>query len=244
MQNVRTDIMGVTFDDLTLAEAVSAGATLARTPGLSYVVTPNPEIVNLARRSQDYQKILNGADLVLPDGIGVVYAAKLLGAPLKGRVPGIDFASGLLAELAAGGEKLFLLGGKPGVAEQAAEKLKARHAGLQICGTHDGYFQDNEAVTAKIQAAGAEVVFVCLGAPKQEWWIARHGAATGARLMVGLGGALDVYAGAVKRAPEAWQKLGLEWCYRLIHQPSRVGRMAKLPLFLLQAAAQKGRKQT
>lgn len=244
MQNVRTDIMGVTFDDLTLAEAVSAGATLARTPGLSYVVTPNPEIVNLARRSQDYQKILNGADLVLPDGIGVVYAAKLLGAPLKGRVPGIDFASGLLAELAAGGEKLFLLGGKPGVAEQAAEKLKARHAGLQICGTHDGYFQDNEAVTAEIQAAGAEVVFVCLGAPKQEWWIARHGAATGARLMVGLGGALDVYAGAVKRAPEAWQKLGLEWCYRLIHQPSRVGRMAKLPLFLLQAAAQKGRKQT
>lgn len=244
MQNVRTDIMGVTFDDLTLAEAVSAGATLARTPGLSYVVTPNPEIVNLARQSQDYQKILNGADLVLPDGIGVVYAAKLLGAPLKGRVPGIDFASGLLAELAAGGEKLFLLGGKPGVAEQAAEKLKARHAGLQICGTHDGYFQDNEAVTAEIQAAGAEVVFVCLGAPKQEWWIARHGAATGARLMVGLGGALDVYAGAVKRAPEAWQKLGLEWCYRLIHQPSRVGRMAKLPLFLLQAAAQKGRKQT
>lgn len=239
---MRTDIMGVTFDDLTLAEAVSAGATLARTPGLSYVVTPNPEIVNLARQSQDYQKILNGADLVLPDGIGVVYAAKLLGAPLKGRVPGIDFASGLLAELAAGGEKLFLLGGKPGVAEQAAEKLKARHAGLQICGTHDGYFQDNEAVTAEIQAAGAEVVFVCLGAPKQEWWIARHGAATGARLMVGLGGALDVYAGAVKRAPEAWQKLGLEWCYRLIHQPSRVGRMAKLPLFLLQAAAQKGRK--
>lgn len=244
MQNVRTDIMGVTFDDLTLAEAVSAGATLARTPGLSYVVTPNPEIVNLARQSQDYQKILNGADLVLPDGIGVVYAAKLLGAPLKGRVPGIDFASGLLAELAESGGKLFLLGGKPGVAEQAAEKLKARHAGLQICGTHDGYFQDNEAVTAEIQAAGAEVVFVCLGAPKQEWWIARHGAATGARLMVGLGGALDVYAGAVKRAPEAWQKLGLEWCYRLIHQPSRVGRMAKLPLFLLQAAAQKGRKQT
>lgn len=242
MQNVRTDIMGVTFDDLTLAEAVSAGATLARTPGLSYVVTPNPEIVNLARQSQDYQKILNGADLVLPDGIGVVYAAKLLGAPLKGRVPGIDFASGLLAELAAGGEKLFLLGGKPGVAEQAAKKLRETYPGLSICGAHDGYFQDNEAVTAEIQAAGAEVVFVCLGAPKQEWWIARHGAATGARLMVGLGGALDVYAGAVKRAPEAWQKLGLEWCYRLIHQPSRVGRMAKLPLFLLQAAAQKGRK--
>ena len=98
-------------------------------------------------------------------------------------------------------------------------------------------------MAAQIQAAGAKVVFVCLGAPKQEWWIARYGAATGAQLRVGLGGALDVYAGAVKRAPEAWQKLGLEWCYRLLHQPSRVGRMAKLPLFLVQAMAQKGRGQ-
>ena len=220
MQNVRTDIMGVSFDDLTLGEAVATGATLARTPGLSYVVTPNPEIVNLARQSQDYQKLLNAADLVLPDGIGVVYAAKLLGTPLKG------------------------LGGKPGVAEQAAENLKQTYPGLHICGTHDGYFQDNEAVAAQIKAAGAKVVFVCLGAPKQEWWISRHGAATGAQLMVGLGGALDVYAGTVKRAPEAWQKLGLEWCYRLLHQPSRVGRMAKLPLFLVQAAAQKGRGRT
>ena len=244
MQNVRTDIMGVSFDDLTLGEAVATGATLARTPGLSYAVTPNPEIVNLARQSQDYQKLLNAADLVLPDGIGVVYAAKLLGTPLKGRVPGIDFASGLLGELAGSGEALYLLGGKPGVAEQAAENLKQTYPGLHICGTHDGYFQDNEAVAAQIKAAGAKVVFVCLGAPKQEWWISRHGAATGAQLMVGLGGALDVYAGTVKRAPEAWQKLGLEWCYRLLHQPSRVGRMAKLPLFLVQAAAQKGRGRT
>ena len=243
MQNVRTDIMGVSFDDLTLGEAVATGATLARTPGLSYVVTPNPEIVNLARQSQDYQKLLNAADLVLPDGIGVVYAAKLLGTPLQGRVPGIDFASGLLGELAGSGEALYLLGGKPGVAQQAAENLKKAYPGLSICGTHDGYFQDNEAVAAQIQAAGAKVVFVCLGAPKQEWWIARYSAATGAQLMVGLGGALDVYAGAVKRAPEAWQKLGLEWCYRLLHQPSRVGRMAKLPLFLVQAMAQKGRGQ-
>ena len=240
---MRTDIMGVTFDDLTLGEAVAAGATLARTPGLSYVVTPNPEIVNLARQSQDYQKLLNAADLVLPDGIGVVYAAKLLGTPLQGRVPGIDFDSGLLGELAGSGEALYLLGGKPGVAQQAAENLKKAYPGLSICGTHDGYFQDNEAVAAQIQAAGAKVVFVCLGAPKQEWWIARYGAATGAQLMVGLGGALDVYAGAVKRAPEAWQKLGLEWCYRLLHLPSRVGRMAKLPLFLVQAMAQKGRGQ-
>lgn len=233
--------MGVTFDNLTLEEAVAAGAELAQRPGLSYVVTPNPEIVNAARQAKDYQAILNAADLVLPDGIGVIYAAKLLGTPLTERVPGIDFSAGLMAELAVTGGRLYLLGGKPGVAEQAAENLKQRYPGLTICGTHDGYFQDNEAVAEEIRAAQAQVVFVCLGAPKQELWISRYGPATGAQLMVGLGGALDVYAGNVKRAPEGWQKLGLEWFYRLLHQPSRFGRMAKLPLFLVQAAGQKGK---
>ena len=97
-------------------------------------------------------------------------------------------------------------------------------------------------VVDQIRAARADVVFVCLGAPKQERWMAQYGPETGAHLMVGLGGVLDVYAGHVKRAPEIWQKLGLEWCYRLLHQPSRLGRMAKLPLFLLEAAREKGKR--
>lgn len=232
---MRTDIMGVGFDDLTLDEAVDMGEGLARGPGFSYVVTPNPEIVNLARDSEDYRAILNGAGLVLADGIGVVHAAKILGRPLKGRVPGIDFATALVDKLAAGGGRLFLLGAKPGVAEQAAENLKKAHPGLVVCGTNDGYFQDSDPVVEKIRAAQADVVFVCLGAPKQEKWMVQYGPDTGAHLMAGLGGVLDVYAGNVKRAPEVWQKLGLEWCYRLIHQPSRMGRMAKLPLFLVDA---------
>jgi len=235
---VRTDIMGVTFDDLTLEEAVRAGEKLAEGPGFAYVVTPNPEIVNLARADESYRDLLNGAGLVLPDGIGVVYAAKLLGRPLKGRVPGIDFASGLVERLARTGGRLFLLGAKPGVAEQAAENLKAAHPGLVICGTNDGYFRDAAPVAEKIRQAQADVVFVCLGAPKQERWMAQYGPDTGAHLMAGLGGVLDVYAGNVKRAPALWQKLGLEWAYRLVHQPSRIGRMAKLPLFLVDARRQ------
>ena len=242
MQTVRKEIMGVSFDDVTLEEAVATGEKLAAGPGFSYVVTPNPEIVNMARQAEDYRKILNGAGLVLPDGIGVVHAAKILGTPLKGRVPGIDFASGLVARLAETGGKLFLLGAKPGVAEQAAANLKGRHPTLTICGTHDGYFQDSGPVVEQIKGAGADVVFVCLGAPKQERWMAQHGPETGAHLMVGLGGVLDVYAGNVKRAPAVWQKLGLEWCYRLLRQPSRLGRMAKLPLFLVAAAKEKGRR--
>lgn len=230
--------MGVGFDDLTLEEAVAAGEKLAQGPGFSYVVTPNPEIVDLARADAGYRDLLNGAGLVLPDGIGVVYAAKLLGRPLKGRVPGIDFATGLLDRLAKNGGKLFLLGAKPGVAEQAAERLKAAHPGLVICGTNDGYFKDSAPVVEKIKEAAADVVFVCLGAPKQEKWMAQYGPGTGAHLMAGLGGALDVYAGNVKRAPVLWQKLGMEWAYRLIRQPSRIGRMAKLPLFLVDARRQ------
>lgn len=240
---MRKDIMGVTFDDVTLAEAAAAGETLAAGSGFAYVVTPNPEIVNLARRAEDYRQVLNGAALVLPDGIGVVYAARILGTPLQGRVPGIDFATALVARLAQSGGRLFLLGAKPGVAEQAGENLRRQYPGLTICGTHHGYFQDSGPVVQAIRAAQADVVFVCLGAPKQEYWMAQQGPATGAHLMVGLGGVLDVYAGNVKRAPDLWQKLGLEWCYRLLHQPSRIGRMAKLPLFLVEAAGEKRKRR-
>ena len=228
--------MGVTFDDVTLEEAVAAGEALAAGPGFSYVVTPNPEIVAMARQTETYREILNGAGLVLPDGIGVVHAAKILGTPLKGRVPGIDFASALVERLARNGLRLFLLGAKPGVAELAAANLKDAHPGLIVCGTHDGYFREDGPVVEEIRAAAADVVFVCLGAPKQELWMVEHGPATGAHLMVGLGGSLDVFAGVVERAPEGFQKLGLEWLYRLVKEPKRIGRMAKLPLVLVQAA--------
>jgi N-acetylglucosaminyldiphosphoundecaprenol N-acetyl-beta-D-mannosaminyltransferase len=121
------------------------------------------------------------------------------------------------------------------VAEKAARRLSEQYPGLTICGTRDGYFQDSEAVVEAIRDAKADVVFVCLGAPKQERWMAEFGPKTGAKLMLGLGGALDVFSGEVQRAPVAWQTMGLEWCYRLLHQPSRFSRMAKLPLFLVTA---------
>ena len=239
---LRIDVLGVEFDNLTLAEAVDRAQALAGGEGFHYVVTPNPEIVMTAQKDPAFQKVLSGADLVLPDGIGVIKAAAILGRPLKERVPGIDVAAALMGRMAGSGTRLFLLGAKPGVAESAAEKLRSAYPGLQICGTHDGYFQDDAPVVEAIRAARAEVVFVCLGAPKQEVWMAQHGPATGAHLMVGLGGVLDVYAGHVKRAPAAWQKLGLEWCYRLLHQPSRIGRMAKLPGFLVAAAGEKRKR--
>ena len=235
--------MGVTFDNVTLEEAVRKGTELAQGPGFSYVVTPNPEIVNAARADESYREVLNGAGLVLPDGIGVIKAAKILGRPLKERVPGIDFASGLLAQMSRKGGRLFLLGARPGVAEQAAENLKASYPGLVICGTNDGYFKEDAPVVEKIRAAKPDVAFVCLGFPRQERWMARFGPETGAHLMIGLGGALDVFSGNTKRAPKIWQKLNLEWAYRLVHEPSRIGRMAKLPLFLVDAKKERKKER-
>lgn len=234
---MRTDILGVGFDDLTLEEAAAAGASLVEDQGFHYAVTPNPEFLLAARKDQPFRQALLDADLVLADGVGVVYSAKLLGRPLKGRVPGIEFAQALMGWMAKHGKRLFLLGAKPGVAELAAANLRDRYPGLILCGTHDGYFKEDEPVVQAIRESGADVVFVCLGAPKQECWMAKHGPATGAHLMVGLGGSLDVFAGVVERAPEGFQKLGLEWLYRLMKEPKRFGRMAKLPLVLVYALA-------
>lgn len=233
---MKIDILGVAIDNVVTEEAVSLGVALMDKPGFHYVVTPNPEFILAAKKDAQFSSALGGADLSLPDGIGVIYASKILGRPLKGRATGVDFAQGLMASMALSEKKLFLLGAKPGVAEQAAQNLRASHPGLIICGTNDGYFNEDGPVVEKIKTSGADVVFVCLGAPKQELWMKKNGAATGASLAVGLGGCLDVFAGNVQRAPVAMQKAGLEWLYRLYKEPQRIGRMAKLPMILVDAA--------
>ena len=220
---MRIDVMGVGFDSLTMDEAVARARDLMAERRAAYVVTPNPEIVMLCREDPAAMQAVQGADLVLPDGIGVIYGAKILGTPLRAKLPGIDFASALMAQMGQEGKSVFLLGAKPGVADAAAEKMRERFPGLVIAGTNDGYFQDDDPVVEKINAAQPDLLLVCLGAPKQELW------------MAGLGGSLDVFAGNVKRAPKFFQKLGLEWFYRLLKEPKRIGRMMKLPKFLFAA---------
>jgi len=236
---LRTDVLGVGFDRVDMAQAVSMAVEMINSGKQGYVVTPNPEIVQLARKDEQFRTVVNNAALVLPDGIGIIYGAKILGRPLPARVPGIDFASALMKELSEKGGKVFLLGAKPGIAQAAKEKLEEQYPGLDICGTNDGYFKDDKPVIDKINAAGPDLLFVCLGAPKQEKWMAENIGRLNAKLMIGLGGALDVFSGQIKRAPKLFRKLGLEWFYRLCKEPKRIGRMIKLPLFLFAAAGEK-----
>ena len=229
----KIDILGVAFDDLSMDEAVEAAYALMRERRGAYVVTPNPEIVMLCRENSEAAEAVAGAALTIPDGIGVIYAAKLRKTPLKEKVPGIDFTERVLARMSADGRSAFLLGARPGVAEAAEEKLRAKYPGVRFVGTCDGYFKDDGPVVAQISAAAPDLLLVCLGAPKQEIWMHRYAAQLNAGLMIGAGGSLDVFAGTVERAPERWQKAGLEWLYRLLKEPKRIVRMASLPRFML-----------
>lgn len=239
---MRVNVLGVEFDNITMAEAVEEAVRLLDGSEARYVVTPNPEIVEVCREDETARQAVNGAALVLPDGVGVIKGAAMLGTPLRERVPGVEFGAHLMEKMAERGKSLYLLGAKPGVAEQAAERLKAQYPGLRIAGVHDGYFPEDGPVAEEIRRSGADAVFVCLGAPKQELWMARNARATGAKLLCGLGGSLDIFAGTAERAPKFWCDHGLEWFYRLCKEPWRLGRMMKLPLFLIHVKREKRKK--
>lgn len=239
---MRTDVLGVEFDDLTRKEAVEKCIGLISEHRAAYMVTPNPEIVMESWKNAALRDALRHADLVIPDGIGVVKAAKILGTPLKERLPGIEMGEEILRYCAGAGKTVFLLGAKPGVADSAAEKMRELFPGLIVCGTNDGYFKDDAPVIEKINSASPDFLMVCLGAPKQELWMAKNAPDLDVGLMAGLGGSLDVFAGTVDRAPEAWQRMNAEWLYRCIKEPWRFKRIARLPLFILKAIARRIRK--
>jgi len=238
---MKIDVIGVGFDNITLEEAAECAMELANSRSSAYVVTPNPEIVMNANKNPELMVALNEADLVLPDGIGVVYSAKIIGTPINQRVPGIDFASLFMEKLSKKNGSVYLFGAKPGVAEVAAQKLQEKYPGLEIVGTHDGYFDDDSEIIEDIANSSPDFLVVCLGSPKQEIWMKANKDKLNCGVMAGLGGCLDVFAGNVDRAPEKWQNMGLEWLYRLVKEPSRIGRMIKLPGILFKAYGQKMR---
>jgi len=230
----RVDVLGVGFDPVTLDGAVAAVVALPHEPGPHLVVTANAEFVMQARSAPDLQEILQRAALVVADGVGVVWGARRLGRPLPGRVPGIDLAGRLCAEAARRGWRVCLVGGAPGVPRDAAAALRLRYPGIDVAPAHHGYFgpEDETAVIRTIREAAPTLLLVGLGSPRQERWLHRHLASLAVPVAIGVGGTLDVWAGRMPRAPRIMQTLGLEWCYRLIRQPRRLGRQLAIPKFL------------
>jgi len=203
-----------------------------------------------ARRNPDFRHVLCAADLAVADGIGIVWAARLLGAPVPHRIGGIDLVERVAAAASRTGLRLFLLGASEGVAAEAARRLTACYPGLQIVGTFSGSPdpKQDDAIVAMVAQAGPDVLLVAFGAPAQDLWIERNQMLLGVPVAMGVGGAFDFLSGRVSRAPLPFQRLGLEWLYRLIRQPWRWRRMLALPLFALlvlaEAARTKGSPRT
>ena len=231
----KVNVLGVQIDKVTVDSATERVLEMAVSHGNHAVFTPNSEIVYLAYKDADFCALLNSADMLTPDGIGVVYASKILKNPLSERAGGYDIACAVIDKIAESGERLFLFGGKPGIAERAAENLRQKYPFLNIVGMRNGYFspEENDGIITEINESGADIVFVCLGAPMQERWISQNIGRLNCHVMMGIGGSLDVFAGEAERAPDIWVKLGLEWLYRLIMEPKRFVRMLALPKFAI-----------
>jgi len=224
-------IGGLRIHNVNMQQAVSTCLALIDSRVPAAVYTPNAEIAKNALDDQDFLALLNDGDLVVPDGAGVVLASKILGTPLQQKVAGVELAEQLIPRLAESGARLFLLGGKPGVADLAAKNLLERNPYLNICGTAHGYFNDEHSLVKEIKEAGTQVLFVCLGSPKQELFIHRNMSTCNA-LMLGLGGTVDVFAGTAQRAPSFFVRNHLEWLYRGATDLRRVRRLLKIPAFL------------
>jgi len=230
----RFDIMGVGFDPVDLDGAVARVVAFAEGGVPSLAVTANTEMVMRARHDADLANLLAGAALVVADGVGVVWASRYLHRPLPARVPGIELAERLLAEAARRRWRIYLLGGRPGTAEQAAARLRASYPGLEIAGCAHGYFTpgDEPQVVETVRAAAPSLLLAGLGTPRQERWLARHLAALGVPAAMGIGGSLDVWAERAHRAPRSMQTFGLEWLYRLAREPRRLRRQLTIPHFM------------
>ena len=233
--------LGVRVHNVDSAEALAILDALIQTRAPHQVVTVNPEFVIAARRTPEFRDVLNRAALALPDGIGMLLAARIQGARLKERVTGVDTVTRVAALAAQKGYRLFLLGAAPGVAEETARRLASANPGLQVAGTHSGSPapEEEDDIVRRVRAAAPDVLFVAYGAPRQDIWIARNLRRLNVPVAMGIGGAFDFISGRAKRAPAWMQRAGLEWLHRLARQPWRWKRMLALPRFLLLVVAER-----
>ncbi|NLH46317.1 MAG: WecB/TagA/CpsF family glycosyltransferase [Acholeplasmataceae bacterium] len=228
-------ILGVPVHPYTMNGAVEKIVERVSQKQKTLVVTANAEIIMMGQSDTEYMEILNKAALVLPDGAGTVWAGRKLGYEVPERVAGYDLFLNLMAEAAQKNFNVFFFGAAPGVAEEAKQKCETLYPGISIVGCRNGYFKDadNHSIVEEINNSGADLLFVALGAPKQEKWLAKYEDTLKPSLLMGIGGSFDVVAGKMERAPKWMQDASLEWLFRLYKQPSRFRRMLVLPKFVI-----------
>jgi N-acetylglucosaminyldiphosphoundecaprenol N-acetyl-beta-D-mannosaminyltransferase len=222
---VRRQLFGLPFDAVVLEQAVErCMRAVAHGPAIEVGVLNAAKIVTM-RSNRALADAVSSADLLLADGQSVVWASRFLRQPLPGRVAGIDLFTGLLAAAEREDRSVYLIGATPQVLARTVAEIRSRHPRLHIAGSRDGYFTDDEAaeVAADVKASGADLLFLGMTSPKKELFCARYGEATGAKVTHGVGGSFDVLAGMVRRAPRVWQVAGMEWLYRVLQEPRRLG---------------------
>ncbi|NLL96640.1 MAG: WecB/TagA/CpsF family glycosyltransferase [Clostridiaceae bacterium] len=231
----KTDIHGVMIDNVNMDEALEIVLTMLKGKTANKIFTPNAEIIMQANRDPELLNILNSAELVIPDGAGVILASRILKCRLKEKVSGIDLVKKILTNTKKRPVSFFILGGKPGVAEKASINILSDYPKAKIMGFRNGYFEESETpeIIKQINDSKAEVLLVGLGAPKQEKWIHKYAGQLNSKVIMGIGGAIDVFAGNAALAPEFMRKAGLEWLFRLIKEPGRYKRMLDLPRFMI-----------
>lgn len=205
----------------------------------SFIVAINPEKILKARKDEKLKELLNNATYEIPDGIGVIYASKLRKGNIKTRITGIDSMEMLCKLSEEKKYKIFMYGAKEETIKKAKENLEIKFPNIQIVGTINGYEKDNDKIISSINKSNADIVFVALGSPKQEYWITDNMDKVSAKIFQGVGGSFDVFSGNIKRAPKWMQKIGLEWLYRLLKEPKRIFRQLKLVKFLWLALIEK-----
>jgi N-acetylglucosaminyldiphosphoundecaprenol N-acetyl-beta-D-mannosaminyltransferase len=228
------DILGIRINDVTLKETLGHLEAMVVSGKPHHVMTVNPEFVMMARASEEFRSVLSQAALAIPDGIGIVWAARILGTPLRERVAGVDTVNQFAAIAARKGFRIFLLGAAPGVAEQVAERLERENPGLKIAGKYAGspYPSEEDDICDRILKARPDVLLVAYGPPRQDLWISRTMDRLRIPVAIGVGGTFDFIAGVIPRAPSWMQKAGLEWLFRLMQEPRRWKRMLTLPRFV------------
>ncbi|MGP1489080.1 MAG: WecB/TagA/CpsF family glycosyltransferase [Peptoanaerobacter stomatis] len=249
----KINILGVEVDRVDMKQATENCINAIENNKKLFIVTPNSEIIVNAGENKTLFNIIKSADMVVPDGIGLVIASKMMKKPLKERVTGIDLMESLLKYCNEKGKSIFLLGAKHGIAQKAGEKIKEKYPNIRLAGTYHGYYkgihsgakgsEEEKEVIDMINKSKPDILFVAFGSPKQEYFIDAYKDIIDAKVFIGVGGSLDVYSGTIERAPKFYQEHGLEWLYRLSKEPQRITRMGALPVFLTRVLLKKDKNK-